>query len=463
MPPADGFTRRIRVPALAILVLSGILTSCGGGSGGSGESAPVDDTAPAITGVLPKPDADGIPLNSGTAAVFSEPLDPSSVNSGTVFLRSDVPVSGTVRYNEDLPSVSFTPSIALAPGTDYIMTITQQVRDKAGNPLSKDFAWIFTTGDAADTVSPVVTLINPPSGVTGVSVNSSVSATFSKPMDPTTMNTASFQFKNDSAQPVDGELGYDGLTAVFTPKAVLEKGRTYTATLTTGIGDLTGNPLASNSSWSFTTGTGTDKTAPEVVSTDPADGSVGFPVDGEVSAVFSEPMDPTTLNTQTFIVSFGVQAAGTVRYESATQTAVWTPSTALKLDTSYAASLTTGVKDLAGNRLEEVKTWSFRTAPLVSIVSGAFSLCEKAYSPDTITIPVGTMLTWKNNDALAHTVTSSDGMNCTPGNALDVADRELNLGIDPGGTASHVFDTPGTYPYVCVIPGHSMRGTVIVQ
>jgi hypothetical protein len=54
---------------------------------------------------------------------------------------------------------------------------------------------------------------------------------------------------------VSGSVSYDSgtNTATFTPSANLLYETTYTATLSTTITDVAGNPLASTYSWSFTT------------------------------------------------------------------------------------------------------------------------------------------------------------------------------------------------------------------
>lgn len=53
---------------------------------------------------------------------------------------------------------------------------------------------------------------------------------------------------------VAGTIAYSGTTATFTPSNPLAKSTTYTAKLTTGAKDLVGNALASNTIFSFTTG-----------------------------------------------------------------------------------------------------------------------------------------------------------------------------------------------------------------
>ena len=72
-----------------------------------------------------------------------------------------------------------------------------------------------------------------------------------------------------------------------------------------------------------------------------------------------------------------------------------------------------------------------------------------AFSPATLTIKVGTEVTWTNLDSVEHGVVSSSR-------------NELTSPLIPqNGTYSHVFNTPGTYEYHCSI--HlTMLGTIIV-
>ena len=74
-----------------------------------------------------------------------------------------------------------------------------------------------------------------------------------------------------------------------------------------------------------------------------------------------------------------------------------------------------------------------------------------AYDPDPITIAVGTKVTFKNSDDVAHTVTSSDD---TP--SFDSGEMAKNV------TWSHIFAKAGTYKYFCQYHTY-MKGTVIVK
>jgi plastocyanin len=85
----------------------------------------------------------------------------------------------------------------------------------------------------------------------------------------------------------------------------------------------------------------------------------------------------------------------------------------------------------------------------VSIPSGASVLTVTAYVPNPITVSVGTVITWTNNDTVPHTVSSQN-------NLWDSGS------INPGATYSRTFDTAGSFPYYCAYHPR-MVGTIIVQ
>nr|NQU90411.1 DUF3494 domain-containing protein [Bacteroidota bacterium] len=102
-------------------------------------------------------------------------------------------------------------------------------------------------------IHPTVTSTDPADNVTGIERNKVIAFTFSEAMDPLTINTSTFTLKQGTTS-VSGTVTYSGTTATFTPTNVLAASTTYTATITTGAKSLTGNALAANTVWSFTTG-----------------------------------------------------------------------------------------------------------------------------------------------------------------------------------------------------------------
>jgi plastocyanin len=71
------------------------------------------------------------------------------------------------------------------------------------------------------------------------------------------------------------------------------------------------------------------------------------------------------------------------------------------------------------------------------------------FAPAALTVPVGTTVIWTNRDGTIHTVTSTTKVFASDG-------------LDQGGTFSHTFTAPGTYPYSCKLHPR-MTGTVTVQ
>ncbi|MCG6533784.1 MAG: Ig-like domain-containing protein [Syntrophales bacterium LBB04] len=103
------------------------------------------------------------------------------------------------------------------------------------------------------TTAPTVSSTTPTSGALDVAVSTStITAVFSKSMDPTTISTGTFLVSNGTSN-IGGTVTYSGSTAVFTPASTLSPSTTYTATITSGAKDTQGNAMANSFSWAFTT------------------------------------------------------------------------------------------------------------------------------------------------------------------------------------------------------------------
>ena len=123
--------------------------------------------------------------------------------------------------------------------------------------------------------------------------------------------------------------------------------------------------MAANKTWTFTTGTTADITAPTVSSTIPADTATGVVINGNITATFDEAMDPATITSATFTLTQGATpVSGAVTYLGATAT--FNPTANLAASTLFTATITTGAKDLAGNALAANKTWTFTTGTAVA-------------------------------------------------------------------------------------------------
>jgi hypothetical protein len=109
--------------------------------------------------------------------------------------------------------------------------------------------------------------------------------------------------------------------------------------------------------------------APSLISTNPANLATGVPVTQIVTATFNNAMNPTTINTVTFIVAGpgGTAIMGTVTYSGTTAT--FTPAANLLPSTQYSGTITTGAKDPAGNALAINFVWTFTTGTIPTVTS----------------------------------------------------------------------------------------------
>ena len=325
-----------------------------------------DTTPPTVSSTVPANLANAVALGGNIIATFSEAMDASTLTTATMTLKQGTtPVAGAVTYVGT--SATFNPTSNLAASTIYTAEITTGAKDLAGNALTSNYSWSFTTGVSPDTTPPTVLSTTPANAATGVLINSKLSASFSEAMDPLTITTANFTLAGPGTAPVAGTMAYAGTTATFTPASVLAGNTLFTGTITTGAKDLAGNALANSYVWTFTTGSSPDTTPPTVIATTPADAALGVLVNGNLTATFSEAMDPLTINTANFTLAGPgpLPVAGTVTYLGTTAT--FTPSSILASNSAFTATISTGSKDLAGNALLTAFVWSFTTGNAASM------------------------------------------------------------------------------------------------
>jgi hypothetical protein len=218
-------------------------------------------SAPTVLSTAPIHAATSSPINTKILVTFSTAMDPTTITATTFTLKhGTVSDTGTVSYTG--VTAIFIPSANLATNTYYTATITTGAKDASGHALAVSFVWSFTTGVLADTTPPTVTGTSP---VLAVAVDSSISATFSEAMDPSTINATTFTMTQGSTS-ITGTVIYAGTTASFKPSTSLAANTAYTATITTGVKDLSGNALQTIFVWSFTTATSTSSCAQTAVS-----------------------------------------------------------------------------------------------------------------------------------------------------------------------------------------------------
>ncbi|MFA5928210.1 MAG: Ig-like domain-containing protein [Candidatus Margulisiibacteriota bacterium] len=473
----------------SLLMLVVFMSGCGQQSADNylGETNP---GGPNVSSTIPANAAIGVALNGNLSATFSDALDPATITTASFTLMlGTTPVPCSVYYLGNVATLH--PLSNLVSNSVYTARITTGVKDIAGNAMIADKIWSFTTGTALDNAAPVVASTIPANVATGVAFNAILSAAFSEGMDPATLTTMTFTLSKGLAR-VACNVSYVGLVATLHPLSVLAANTTYTATITTGAKDLAGNALAANKTWNFSTGSVPDITAPLVSFTLPANAATGVAVNGDLDANFSEGMNPLTLTTMTFTLNKGLaRVACTISYVGLVATLH--PLSDLIPNTTYTATITTGVKDLAGNALAVNKTWSFTTGPAQDLIAPYIVLLIPAnaaaniglngnikavfnegmdpatLTTTTFTLKIGTMpiagtVTFSNNLAtftpssyltanVTYTATITTGAKDVAGNAL-AANRTWSF------TTAATLDT--TPPIVSsTIPANAATGVAI--
>lgn len=99
---------------------------------------------------------------------------------------------------------------------------------------------------------------------------------------------------------------------------------------------------------------------------------------------------------------------------------------------------------------EQQKCCVQKETPKTSAVTSVMVLLDQmAFTPEVITIKVGTEVKWKNNEASVHTVTADDG--------------SFSSGpLEQGGEFKRRFTKEGTYSYTCEMHPF-MTGKVVVK
>ncbi|RLF53479.1 MAG: hypothetical protein DRN28_07000, partial [Thermoplasmata archaeon] len=292
-----------------------------------------DATPPTVVSVYPYDGMTNVSTTVEILCVFSEALDPDSVNTGTITLAGDG-ISGpddySVTYDYGIGIVRIRKNTALSANQQYTVTITTGVRDLRGNWLKEQYQWSFTTG-AADTTAPTVVQTIPASGDANVSTYPHIYAIFSEYMERGTFVADNVTLYDDTGgyavdiavrTPVDydDEYGkFDYMEIVPAYGTELVPGHQYTVTIS-GVADLAQNDLGSYS-WSFTVaGSGVDQDPVLLDGIGPYDQiSTRYPygtsyLDLEVGA-HDDNTWPLTVSASSSIASYTLDCEGLTEYE----------------------------------------------------------------------------------------------------------------------------------------------------
>lgn len=204
----------------------------------SGESALPD--VPIVRGPIENLFATGVTIESAPASLV-EGEDARLLGVVTTS-QSTPPTIFWTSLDEGVLTMDGPDASALSPGLARIVA-------SAG-------AFADTTTIAvlsSDSIGPFVTSISPPAGATAVAPLAPITVTFDEALDPVSVSTSTVTLLDSLGALVPATVSYGGLVVTLAPDLPLDTAHTYRASVTTGIRDVVGNPLATEVSWLFTT------------------------------------------------------------------------------------------------------------------------------------------------------------------------------------------------------------------
>jgi hypothetical protein len=334
-------------------------------AGLSAATASTDATAPTSAITSPAAGAN-LPLNTAVTITGT-----ASDTGGGVVGGVEVSVDGGTTWRRATGRASW--SFSWTPTTAGTYTIRSRAADDSGNLETPGAGRTVSAGTVPDTTPPMITARSPGSGATGVALSVNATATFSEAMSAASITGTNFTLRDAAGNSVAGVVSYNSTTrvATFDPSGAslaLSAGTVYTATVRGGAGGVTdtaGNPMATDSTWSFTT------VAPAVSSTVPTSGATGRSRTADITATFNGPMLASSITGATFELRVG-NASGplvpavisTTTLSSGATRAILNPNATLSALTTYTAIVrggASGVKTATGIALTADRVWSFTT------------------------------------------------------------------------------------------------------
>ncbi len=212
-----------------------------------------------VKSVNPEHNAKNVARNTRVFVKFSTGVDRATVTPETYIVSmGGKPLDGAITLSSDNTVAIFAPGGQYNGGSRIDVRVTTEVTDQAGNPLDAepgggpdDFVSRFTTGSGSDTTGPEVASVDPANGSTAPP-QTTVSITFSEPVDPTSVTTSAVRLEQGGTRlNATLSLSSDNRVVTLKPSSKLADGKTYDVLVTTDVLDLAANSLSPTFQSSF--------------------------------------------------------------------------------------------------------------------------------------------------------------------------------------------------------------------
>jgi len=352
----------------------------------SGEAPDVDSSQPSCCAPIPK--------NSTLTTRFSEPIDPATITPATVTVKNantNADIAGTRSLDASGRLFRFIPAAPFADGITVTVLFTTGVKDLSGTALRFVRGNTVVVGTDTDVQAPVVVSVSPADGSTGVGVNARLRVRFSESVNLLTVDGATISLSHAGQPEVPCTISFrdQDREVVIEPHAPLLDSTLY-AVKVEGVTDRTGNSVVLKTT-SFTTSAEPDLQRPRVLRVSPS--GDGEPVNSVIVVEFDEPIDPASINAETFILydnTTGQPVAGTRSVEASNRRAFFAPSANLLMARQHRVLVSSAAEDTAGNLLLGSNHY-FRTGTVPDTTPPAVVLTDPASGDSQV--PTNALLT----------------------------------------------------------------------
>jgi hypothetical protein len=321
--------------------------------GSSEVIAPIPSTPITLRFRAPYPGADNAPRNTRISIVYSDLLNPISINDTTVkVVANGSPVLVQFSTQTKLFAPLLITPLEPLPANAQIDVSIAGIEDRLGRVLDPTF-WSFHTGIAIDKTVPKLLYsdIAGQSSSPGFDPQAPVRITFDEPLDPASL----FQ-QSAFNTPLLIDFSSDLRTVSLIPAGGWSRGDSANFRVTPT--DWSGNQ-STDSFPSFIAGFDSDSSPLSVRATSPRDGQTGVPLNVRFAVLFNKPIGSEAANS--IRLMNGGQQIGFISVTGAQSgRLLFRPEVPLQPLTDYQLTID-GVQDAGGNVLTTPQTISFRT------------------------------------------------------------------------------------------------------
>jgi hypothetical protein len=329
-------------------------------------------------------------------SITAKPDDPSN-NATPSFSFSSNETNSSFQCSIDGGTYSAcTSPKSLSTLSDGSHTFSVKATDAAGNSdqSAVEYTWMV------DRVAPETSIDSSPDAVTN-------------------STSASFDFSSEAGSTFECKLDGGSYASCNSPRSYSGLGGGF-HTFSVRATDGAGNTDATEATYTWMVETIVDDVAPTVLDVSPAHQATGISPSTNVTATFSEDMNPSSISSRTFkLFGAGNPVTAQVTYDQASRTATLNPAQDLEAGATYIARIVQdvhvngqyidGVTDLAGNTINKGTTngditWYFTVEAPPGVVTAAPKTLN--LSPDVWCSPRQEMLTVTNRTPA--TVTFAD-------------------------------------------------------